>query len=153
MFKISKKLLFAIEAVVDIAYHAGSEPVQSREITRRQNIPRRYLEQVMQQLVRANILIGVRGPRGGYRLARERRRISIGDITRVVRTMEKSAEQDAENDDTGSELGNNVVRAVWLDVQNDMLARLDAITVEDLCLRARDEGIESQAEKKLDYTI
>lgn len=153
MFKISKKLLFAIEAVVDIAYHAGSEPVQSREITRRQNIPRRYLEQVMQQLVRANILIGVRGPRGGYRLARERRRISIGDITRVVRTMEKSAEKDAENDDTGSELGNNVVRAVWLDVQNDMLARLDAITVEDLCLRARDEGIESQAEKKLDYTI
>ena len=57
-------MLFAIEAVLDIAYHAGSEPVQSRDITRRQDIPRRYLEQALQHLVRRGILIGVRGPRG-----------------------------------------------------------------------------------------
>ena len=67
MFRLSKKLLFAIEAVVDIAYNAGGTPVQSSEITRRQGIPRRYLEQVLQHLVRAGILSGVRGPRGGYR--------------------------------------------------------------------------------------
>jgi Rrf2 family protein len=71
MLRISKKLMFAIEAVLDIAYNAGSEPVQSGEITRRQGIPKRYLEQVLQQLVRAGVLAGVRGPRGGYRLARE----------------------------------------------------------------------------------
>ena len=58
MFRLSKKMLFAIEAVLDIAYHAGSEPVQSREITRRQKIPQRYLEQALQQLVRAGILVG-----------------------------------------------------------------------------------------------
>jgi DNA-binding IscR family transcriptional regulator len=62
MFRLSKKLLFAIEAVVDIAYNAGEEPVQSSEITRRQGIPRRYLEQVLQTLVRDGILTGVRGP-------------------------------------------------------------------------------------------
>ncbi|MFQ5765180.1 MAG: RrF2 family transcriptional regulator, partial [Rhodospirillales bacterium] len=88
MLRLSKKMLFAIEAVLDIAYHAGAEPVQSREITRRQGIPRRYLEQALQHLVRQGILVGVRGPRGGYRLARERRRISIGDIVRVVQGME-----------------------------------------------------------------
>ena len=88
MFRLSKKLLFAIEAVVDIAYHAGDQPVQSSVITERQGIPRRYLEQVLQQLVRAGILSGVRGPRGGYRLARERRLISLGDVVRVVRAME-----------------------------------------------------------------
>jgi len=49
MLRPSKKMLFAIEAVLDIAYHAGGEPVQSREITRRQGIPRRYLEQTLQQ--------------------------------------------------------------------------------------------------------
>ena len=75
MLRLSKKLLFAIEAVVDIAYNAGAAPVQSKEITRRQRIPQRYLEQVMQQLVRAGVLKGVRGPRGGYRLARERRQL------------------------------------------------------------------------------
>ena len=84
MLKSSRKLLFAIEAVLDIAYNAADTPVQSREITERQGIPRRYLEPVLQQLVRADILIGVRGPRGGYRLGRERRRITLGDICRTV---------------------------------------------------------------------
>ena len=70
MLKSSRKLLFAIEAVLDIAYNAADTPVQSREITERQGIPRRYLEPVLQHLVRADILIGVRGPRGGYRLGR-----------------------------------------------------------------------------------
>ena len=76
MIKPSKKLALAVEAVVDIAYHGTAEPVQSQDIGRRLNLPRRYLEQVMQQLVKAGILKGVRGPRGGYRLARERRRHS-----------------------------------------------------------------------------
>ena len=47
MLRLTKKLLFAIEAVLDIAYNAGALPVQSGEITRRQGIARRYLEQVL----------------------------------------------------------------------------------------------------------
>src|SRR3984957_8577554 len=62
MLRLSKKLMFAIEAVLDIAYNSGAQPVQSREINSRQGIPRRYLEPVLQQLVRACILDGVRGP-------------------------------------------------------------------------------------------
>ena len=88
MFRLSRKTLFAIEAVLDITYHASANPVQSREITRRQGIPRRYLEQVLQNLVRTGVLTGVRGPRGGYRLARERRRITLADIVQVIHEME-----------------------------------------------------------------
>ena len=84
MLKLSRKTLLALEAVIDIAFNARPEPVQAKEITARQGVPQRYLEQVMQQLVRAGILKGVRGPRGGYRLARERRRISVGDVVRVA---------------------------------------------------------------------
>ena len=51
--------MFAIEAVVDIAYNAADTPVQSKDIATRQNIPRRYLEQVLQQLVREGVLGGV----------------------------------------------------------------------------------------------
>src|SRR4051794_41954057 len=80
MLKPSKKLALALEAVVDVAYHGGAEPVQSQDIARRLGLPRRYLEQVLQQLVRAAVLKGVRGPRGGYRLARGRRRASGGEI-------------------------------------------------------------------------
>jgi Rrf2 family iron-sulfur cluster assembly transcriptional regulator len=151
MLKLSKKLLFAIEAVLDIAYNAGSQPVQSREITLRQGIPRRYLEQVLQQLVRAEILTGVRGPKGGYRLARERRRISVADITRVVRTMETAA--NPIEDPAGSELGHKVVRPLWLELESEVMNRLESVTIEDLCLRAHKEQVESEANRKLDFSI
>ena len=144
-------MLFAIEAVLDIAYHASSEPVQSREITRRQGIPKRYLEQALQQLVREQVLIGVRGPRGGYRLARERRRITVGDIVRSVRRMETS--EDLLNDETGSELGCKVVRPIWMDMQDEMMKHLDAFTIDDMCNRAAKVGIESEGRKSLDFTI
>src|ERR1700733_1254887 len=122
MLRLSKKLLFAIEAVLDIAYNAGNLPVQSGEITRRQGIPRRYLEQVLQQLVRAGVLAGVRGPRGGYRLARARRGISGGEIGRVVRSLDGG--DDPLEEDAGAELGRRVVRPLWLELQEELMARL-----------------------------
>lgn len=151
MLRPSKKLLFAIEAVLDIAYHAGGEPVQSREITRRQGIPRRYLEQTLQHLVRSDILTGVRGPRGGYRLARERRRISIGEIVRVVRAMENP--EDAFNEIPASDLGKDVVRPMWGELQTEVMERLDDISVDDLCMRAYKGGLPSEATDKLNFTI
>jgi Rrf2 family protein len=151
MLRLSKKMLFAIEAVLDIAYHSGPAPVQSREITRRQGIPRRYLEQALQHLVRQDILTGVRGPRGGYRLARERRRISIGDIVRVVQDMEANSYKI--EDAPGSALGHEVVRPLWLELQGELLQRLDALSVDDLCDRADQVGIVSEGRKNLDFTI
>ncbi len=151
MLRLSKKMLYAIEAVLDIAYHAGSAPVQSREITRRQKIPRRYLEQALQQLVRQGVLIGVRGPRGGYRLARERRRISVGDIVRIVRTMETSDDPIA--DAAGSELGIKVVRPMWLVLQGGVMDKLDTISIDDLCDQSADADIVSEGRKNLDFSI
>ncbi|CAE7405756.1 cysK1 [Symbiodinium microadriaticum] len=109
-------------AVADIAYNARLTPVQSRDITKRQGIPQRYLEQVMQRLVRAGILKGVRGPRGGYRLARERRRISVGDIVRVVAEMEAADDLPLA---PGSALSADVVRPIWTTLEEEMLQRLD----------------------------
>jgi Rrf2 family iron-sulfur cluster assembly transcriptional regulator len=151
MLRLSKKLLFAIEAVLDIAYNAGAVPVQSGEITRRQGIPRRYLEQVLQQLVREGVLAGVRGPRGGYRLARERRRITLGEIVRVVRSLDGG--EDPLEEDGGAELGRRVVRPLWLELQDEVMARLDRITIEDLCLRAHPVGVPADYTEKLDFSI
>jgi Rrf2 family iron-sulfur cluster assembly transcriptional regulator len=151
MFRLSRKTLFAIEAVLDIAYHSSVSPVQSREITRRQGIPRRYLEQVLQNLVRAGVLTGVRGPRGGYRLARERRRISLADIVEVIDEMEARTDPIGETD--GSPLGINVVRPLWRQLSEDCMARLAETTIQDLCAQARDAGIESEEEGRHDYTI
>lgn len=151
MLRLSKKLLFAIEAVLDIAYNAGNLPVQSGEITRRQGIPRRYLEQVLQQLVRAGVLSGVRGPRGGYRLARERRRISLGEIVRVVRSLDQAG--DPLEEEGGAELGKQVVRPLWVELQEEVMQRLDTITIEDLCLRAHKVGVAGEYAARLDFSI
>jgi Rrf2 family protein len=151
MLRLTKKLLFAIEAVLDIAYNGGALPVQSAEITGRQGIPRRYLEQVLQQLVRAGILEGVRGPKGGYRLARERRRVTVGEIVRVVRALEGS--EDPLEEDTGAELGRRVVRPLWSDLQEELMKRLDTITIDDLCMRAHQAGIAGEYASRLDFSI
>jgi len=151
MLRPSKKMLFAIEAVLDIAYHAGGEPVQSREITRRQGIPRRYLEQTLKQLVRSGILTGVRGPRGGYRLARERRRISVGEIVRVVRALEVAEE--APEELPVSELGKEVIRPMWGELQDEIMKRLDAISIDEMCMKAYQTGIVSEVTQKMDFTI
>ena len=144
-------MIFAIEAVVDIAYHSSGQPVQSQEITLRQDIPRRYLEQALQQLVRANILTGVRGPKGGYNLARERRRISVGDIVRVVRNLETGLEMDGTN--PGSELSAKVITPMWQNLQTSMMEKLDGISIDDLCTQANDAGVESEGRQNLDFSI
>ena len=84
MFTPSKKIFYAVEAVLFIAYNSKVRPVSSAEIAQQQNLPTRYLEPIMQKLVRAGILRGVRGPQGGYVLGRERRRISLKDVCDVV---------------------------------------------------------------------
>jgi Rrf2 family protein len=151
MLRLSKKLLFAIEAVVDIAYHAGPDPVRSTEIARRQGIPRRYLEQVLQQLVHHGVLAGQRGPRGGYRLARERRRITVGEIIRVVRELEGAADPIMESE--GSDIGRKVVRPIWVQMQEEAMVRLDGLSIEELCNRAREENIHSEAARVSDFII
>lgn len=134
---MSRRTALALEAVLDVAYNARMAPVQARDITARQGVPHRYLEQVLQRLVREGLLRGVRGPRGGYTLARERRRTTLGDVVRVVARM------DAEEDGVrlGPELGARLIAPIWADAEAEMLRRFDAVTLEDLCRAARDQGI------------
>ena len=148
MIKPSKKLALAVEAVVDIAYHGTAEPVQSQDIGRRLNLPRRYLEQVMQQLVKAGILKGVRGPRGGYRLARERRRISVADVVAVV-----DANEAEPANIRASDLGARVMAPFWAEHEREALARLDAVTIEDLCREAEKSAVRREARDGIDFAI
>ncbi len=143
--------MYSIEAVVDIAYHSNGQPVQSQRISSRQRTPSRYLEQSLQKLVKANILTGVRGPRGGYQLARERRRISVGEIVCIVTDLE--TENAVENNLTDSEISGKVLNPMWGKIQNTILEQLDKITIEDLCIKANERGIQSEGRQTLDYAI
>ena len=150
MLKCTRRTMHALEAVVDIAFHARPEPVQSKDIATRQNVPQRYLEQVMQHLVRNGILKGVRGPRGGYTLARERRRITVGEVVRIVSELDAEGEEDFS---AGSELGRRTVQPIWEECQEAIMAKIDKITLEDLCNRAGTSGLEAALEGADNFAI
>ena len=137
MLKLSRKTALALEAVLDVAYHARPDPVQARDITARQGIPPRYLEQVLQHLVREGMLKGVRGPRGGYVLARERRRTTLGDVIRVVAKMD-AGEEDVR---LGPQLGAVLIAPIWQAAEAEVMRRFDAVTLEDLCRAGQARGI------------
>lgn len=150
MLRLSRKTMLALEAVLDVAYNARPDPVQSKDITRRQGIPQRYLEQVMQQLVHKGILKGVRGPRGGYTLARERRKITVGDVVRVVDQLDAEAESDPVSQ---AELGEKVIAPLWAETRDLVLERLDQTTMQDLCDRARDLDVAHGVKDTPDFNI
>ena len=120
---LSRRSLLAVTAVVDVAIHARPTPVAAKALAARHNLPPRHLETLLQTLVRANILKGVRGPRGGYELARERRRVTMGEIVRAA--MES----------------------------NEGEPDLDSITVDDLCRRAAETGVFGKVAVGVDFTI
>src|SRR5204863_8669826 len=87
---LPRKGALAIAAVIDIAVNARGRPVAAKALASRHRLPPRHLEPVLQALVRHGILKGTRGPRGGYELAREQRRITADDIVRAAGTAEEA---------------------------------------------------------------
>ncbi|MEM9146306.1 MAG: Rrf2 family transcriptional regulator [Pseudomonadota bacterium] len=82
--KLSTKGRYAVTALSDIALHAGIAPVSLGEIAERQDISLAYLEQLFVRLRRAGLVTSVRGPGGGYRLARASSEISIAEVMAAV---------------------------------------------------------------------
>src|ERR1700757_3727058 len=84
MALLARKGILAIAAVIDIALHAKRRPVAAKALASRHGLPPRHLEPVLQALVHDGILRGVRGPHGGYALARERVHIGIDEIVQAA---------------------------------------------------------------------
>jgi Rrf2 family protein len=132
---VSRKGILAIAAVLDVAIHANGRPVSAKSLAARHKLPPRHLEPVLQALVRDGILKGVRGPHGGYELARDRKRISAEDILRAA----GSAEDDDELPLPPSSLVNDVVRPALAEAERTFSAALARINVEDIAKQA--EGL------------
>src|SRR3954467_10659232 len=126
---LPRKGVLAIAAVIDIALHANGRPVAAKALALRHDLPPRHLEPVLQALVRQGILKGVRGPRGGYELARERRRITAADIVRAAMT---ATGEDNLPPLPESRLVDDVVGPAVREASEAFLAELEGYTVEML---------------------
>jgi Rrf2 family protein len=116
---------FALLAALDIALHARGRPVTSKELAARYDLPPRRLEVLLQAMVRAGILRSLRGPAGGYELARERRRICVGEIIRVALGV------DEETGSMSSPL-DQLIDPLLAEAEARALAYLDGINLDAL---------------------
>jgi Rrf2 family protein len=132
MALLSRKGLLAIAAVIDVALHERGRPVSAKMLAARHDLPARHLEPVLQALVRVGILKGIRGPRGGYELAKERRRITADDILRAAGTIEDSGS--AAN--ASSKLLSEVVIPAIGQAERAFSAALSRISLDELVRKA-----------------
>lgn len=129
------KFVEGLEAVLFVALNSGADPVSSKQICSYQDVLPRHLEPVLQVLVKEGILKGTKGPKGGYTLARDKRKISIGEIFTFL---------SAENSMNAAEsdcncIRRNITRKINLDISNNIEKYLREITIEDLCKQAVDQ--------------
>lgn len=130
---VSRKGILAIAAVIDVAINARGRPVSAKALAARHKLPPRHLEPVLQALVRDGILRGIRGPHGGYELAREHKKITAEDILRAA----SSAEEDDEDPQTSlPKLVSEVVRPALAEAERSFSVALGRINVEDMAKRA-----------------
>ncbi|MCP4399621.1 MAG: Rrf2 family transcriptional regulator [bacterium] len=82
--KISYKCDYALKIILDLAEHSQIRLVHRREIAKRQDIPERFLEQILRLLMKGGFVHSKKGPNGGYSLTRAPKEISLGDIVRFI---------------------------------------------------------------------
>ena len=133
------RAMTAIAIVLDVAFHAAhGAAVSAAEIAGRLAQARRGIEPVLQALVRAKLLLSVRGPRGGYRLDRPHKELRLTDIAAAV------AEADTVAKGSVDGLQAAVLLPLWDELEAACRAQLDALTIDDLLKRAAGIGSQRQ---------
>ena len=132
--KITARADYAILAIFELALHPETTRIQARELAERQEIPLRFLEQILIQLKKAGMVESVRGAAGGYSLACPAREISLarileaveGDVTLLDSRVKPSC----------------VLYKVWKEIEQEFVERLGSISIEDLVRRKiRDDQV------------
>lgn len=138
--ELSLKSEYAILAMLELANHfALDQPLQIRQIANQQNIPDRYLEQLLATLKRQGLVKSQRGAKGGYILAREPWEISLLEIIRGIEGHDPIAEKSSKSGQESASL--SVIYEVWEAAQKSASSVLDGCTLKDLCDRQRQRQI------------
>ncbi|MBD5465047.1 MAG: Rrf2 family transcriptional regulator [Lachnospiraceae bacterium] len=143
--KISTKGRYALRLMLDLALHDTGEPVRIKEISIRQNISDKYLEQIVSVLNKAGMVKSIRGPQGGYRLARAPEQYTVGSILRLTEgsLAPVSCLEDEPNECPRQEQCATLF--LWQKLNDAISGVVDTITLADL--------VEWQQEKADFYVI
>ncbi|MEH1836244.1 MAG: Rrf2 family transcriptional regulator [Nostoc sp.] len=129
--ELSCKSEYAILALLEMAAHYESgEPLQIRQIAAQQNIPDRYLEQLLATLRRGGIVKSQRGSKGGYLLSREPRKIILFEILECLEGLEVRTCEENVNLKT---VDSSVIEEIWQEASHAANSVLQKYTLQDLC--------------------
>ena len=138
MIRISTRGRYALRAMVDLALHANGEPVLRRDIARRQGISADYVAQLFRRLCAVGLVDGVKGPGGGYVLARAAAAISAGDVVRAVEGPVAVVQCALPADEPScNRVDRCVTHLLWKRLSETITEFLDSVTLQDLCDEAR----------------
>ena len=133
--RLTTKSRYGTRLILDLAVNAQKRPVPLGDVSRRQNISLKYLEQLIRKLKLAGLVKSQRGPFGGHMLNKAPENITVGEI---VRTLEETtaitdcSERDEKLCGVCNKAGDCLSRWVWIEASNAMFSRLDEITIGSL---------------------
>lgn len=146
--RLSHKGIYALRAVFDVAFHGGGEPVQLKEIAERELIPLRYLEQIFQDLKKADLIRSKRGPKGGYSLIGKPSDVSVADVLAAV--GELPALPDV-SETEGDQL--LVTDTFFESLVGELRSLLAGASLEDMMQRADELGVSRESYESFVYVI
>jgi Rrf2 family protein len=144
--KLSNKGRYGVRALFDIAFYNDGRPTQIKDISARQAIPARFLEQIFQDLKRAGLVGAKRGPRGGYHLARAAYEIRIGDVIRALEGPIAIVGRDEPARRAAID-GKDVTDVVFRELSRRIEGCFDDVTIADMCRRGDELGLRKARER------
>ncbi|MBI5886981.1 MAG: Rrf2 family transcriptional regulator [Deltaproteobacteria bacterium] len=135
--RLSTKGQYAVRAMVTLACHSGDKPVTLKDISVEEGISLSYLEQLFVKLRKGRIVKSVRGPGGGYVMAKPASSISVGEVIAVV---EEPLNPVACLDDDAlkcARASSCITQRVWKGLAEKIAEFLNSVTIEDLSREAK----------------
>jgi Rrf2 family iron-sulfur cluster assembly transcriptional regulator len=154
--RLSTKSRYGLRALFDMAYNAGNLPIQVKEISSRQNISPRYLEQIFQSFKKAGILKSKKGPQGGYFLAKNPEDITVREIVEAAEgdtLLVNCSSRDEIEKESCEFNGSCVTQPVWAEASNLLNEFFSGITLKTLCERGMEIGLKRESRHKFMYYI
>ena len=140
--KLSTRSTYGMRALVEMALASGRGPLSATAISGKQNLSLAYLEQLLHRLKKHGVVTSIRGPKGGYVLAKSPDRITIGEIVRALDGSVSVANGHGK-DGRGAQ---PIAYAVYRCVHERLAQSLDRVTLKDLC-----DEVRELSEKPLDH--
>lgn len=138
--KISTKGRYALRMMIDLAMHQGEGCVALKDIAARQDISKKYLEQIVPLLNKAELLKTNRGYQGGYSLSKPPERYTVGEILRVTEGNLSPVACLQYEENSCPRKADCITLPVWEGLYKTVMNYLDGITLRDIIDKATDGG-------------